>query len=312
MPVAFARATSGWDNASIIQLACTAILLLVFIRVYNKGYAKAAGIIIFCIDVILMSVVILDPQGSPLIVLFFITPLLVAYLFFPSKVAIGLSTAAYLIQSYLYYLQYIDTSSSQYIFEMVLLIFSGISCVAGLHVVIGLRHNIEKRLMSVALTDALTHLPNKMYFNDRLAQELNRADRDKSALCLGLIDLDLFKLINDTYGHECGDMVLEKTAKIINTSIREQDTACRVGGEEIAIIMPNVTNKEATNMLERLRKEIQNTCIVWKGDSINLTISVGIAEYQPLQDKPQLFAKADSAMYEAKKKGRNQVISWSP
>jgi len=312
IPVALGRATSGWDNASTIQFTCTIILLLMFTRVYNKGYEKAAGMVIFFVDMILMSVVILDPLGSPLIVLFFITPLLVAYLFFQARVALLLSTLAYSILSFLYFLQYIDTNSSEFPFEMVLLVFSGISCVAGLHVVIGLRYDIEKRLMSVAHTDALTHLPNRMYFNDRLTQELSRTDREHMNLCLGLIDLDLFKRINDTYGHECGDKVLVQVANIINQSIREQDIACRVGGEEIAIIMPNVTAAEAINILERLRQEIQQTTIRWHKHTINLTISVGIAEYSPNQDKLQLYSEADSAMYKAKKNGRNQVACYEP
>lgn len=307
IPVAMGRATHGWDNASSIQFICTLILLLVFVRVYNKGYVKTAGLVIFFVDMVLMSVVILDPQGSPLIVLFFITPLLVAYLFFQAKLALILSTLAYCVLSFLYFLQYIDSSTPKFEFEMVLLIFSGISCVAGLHVVIGLRHDIEKRLMGVAHTDALTHLPNRMYFNDRLIQEVSRTDREETNLCLSLIDLDLFKLINDTYGHECGDEVLVQVASIINQSIREQDIACRVGGEEIAIIMPNVAKAEAINILERLRKEIQQTTITWHKHSIHLTISVGIAEYSSKLDKHQLYSEADAAMYKAKKKGRNRV-----
>ncbi len=308
IPVALARAINGWDTASLIQFTCTAVLISLFINVYFKGYTALAGRVIFCIDMILMPVVILDPQGNQLIVLFFITPLLIAYLFFSSKTAFILSTLAYTVLSYLYFLQYMNIHSADFVFEMVLLIFSGISCVVGLHVVISLRHDIEKKLMDVAHTDALTSLPNRMYFNVRLAQEMSRTDRDNKPLCLGLIDLDQFKLINDNYGHICGDEVLVQVAKLINNTIREQDTACRVGGEEIAIIMPNVLADEAINILERLCAEIQETPILCAPHSINLTISVGLAEYQAKQDKLQLYAKADSAMYEAKKNGRNQVI----
>ncbi len=162
--------------------------------------------------------------------------------------------------------------------------------------------------MDVAHTDALTCLPNRMYFNERIAQEMNRTDRDNKSLCLGLIDLDQFKKINDSYGHECGDEVLVQVAKLINGSIREQDIACRVGGEEVAIIMPNVLWGEALKILERLRTKIETTSISWASHSINLTISIGLSEYHANQDKHQLYAKADSAMYEAKKNGRNQVI----
>lgn len=308
IPVAIARATNGWDVASFIQFTSTFILLAVFTYVYIKDYLKIIGVIIYCIDMVLMSVVTLDPQGNELIVLFFITPLLVAYLFFPFKRALFVSIFSYTFLSCLYYIEYVDVSSPSYHFEIVLLVFAGISSVAGLHVVIGLRHSIERQLISAAHTDALTGLPNRMYFDVRLEQEFSRADRDKTPLCLGLIDLDHFKLVNDTYGHECGDQVLVHLAKLIDESIRASDIVCRVGGEELVVLMPNAAMEEAQEILERLRLAIENTSIPWKSHRIALTASTGLAEYTSLQDKDDLYAKADKALYLAKQRGRNQVI----
>ena len=310
IPVAIVRAVDGWDLTAYIQFSSTLILVYLFVVVYLKGYKKYVGATIYVVDMVLMSVVILDPLGDQLIALFFITPLLVAYLFFSSKTALLISIFSYCVLVSLYCMQYIDMESEKYIFEMVLLIFSGVSCVAGLHVVIGLRHDIEEKLIGIAHTDALTHLPNRMYFNERLLQEVSRADREGTPLCLSLLDLDHFKVINDTYGHVCGDKILYQIGELINDSIREQDIACRVGGEEIAIIMPNIKGDEAFAVLERLRKAVAENPIVSNQQEIHVTISIGFAEYQNNQELGQLYMQADAAMYKAKEKGRNLVIQF--
>jgi diguanylate cyclase (GGDEF)-like protein len=311
IPVAIARAVNGWDFASLIQFSSICVLLAVFIYVLAKGYLKTVGVIIYCVDMVLMSVATLDSQGNELVVLFFITPLLVAYLFFPSRNALAISIFSYVYLSYLYFLEYVEVGSPSYHFEIVLLVFAGISSIAGLHVVIGLRHSIEKKLIGAAHTDALTGLPNRMYFDERLAQEFSRADREKTPLCLGLIDLDNFKVINDTYGHECGDQVLIHVARLIDDSIRIEDIVCRVGGEELVVLMPNTMLGEAREILERLRLNIQDASIPWKSDHISLTGSTGLSQYKYPQDKQGVYASADKALYLAKQRGRNQVVSAS-
>lgn len=279
IPVSIVRAKNGWDLTSYIQFRSTFILLAVFTYVYTKGYRKIIGVIIYCIDMALMSAVTLDPQGNQLIVLFFSTPLLVAYLFFPFSKALIVSIFSYTFLSCLYFIEYVDVGSSSYHFETVLLIFAGISSIAGMHVVIGLRHSIERQLIAAAHTDALTSLPNRMYFDVRLEQEFSRADREDTPLCLGLIDLDHFKVVNDTYGHECGDLVLIHLAKLIDDSIRATDIVCRVGGEEFVVLMPNTAIDEAQDILERLRLSIEGASIPWESHHIALTASTGLAKY---------------------------------
>lgn len=308
IPVAIARAKNGWDIATLIQLLSTMALIGIFAFVYFRGYKKLVGVIIYCIDMVLMSVVTLDPQGNQLIVLFFITPLLVAYLFFPARAAFLASVFSYVFLSYLFYVQYLSSNIADHIFEMVLIVFAGISSIVGLHVVIGLRYGIEKKLLDIAHTDALTGLPNRMYFDQRLAQELARSDRDHTTLCIGLIDLDHFKRVNDTYGHECGDRVLTQVAHLIADSIRASDTACRVGGEEIVVIMPNTNIDEAYALVERVRLKIQDLPIEWRQHRLEITISTGLTEYQPRSDHQSLYARADKALYQAKQQGRNLVL----
>jgi len=307
IPVAVSRALQGWDVATSIQLLSAIILIALFVYVALKRYTKWVGVAIYWIDMLLMAVVTLDPQGSQLILLFFITPLLVAYLFFSKSTAFVASVFSYLFLSVLYYMQYMDPDDSSYLLDLVMLVFGGISSVLGLHVVIGFRHSIEEKLINVAQTDALTGLPNRMYFDERLDQEISRAEREESPLCLGLIDLDHFKKINDTHGHECGDEVLKHIAQNISRAIRATDTPCRVGGEEFVIIMPNTDFQSAHSSLERLRKLIEQTPFHWKGKPLSLTASMGLSELKLKHNKNSIFADADDAMYLAKKRGRNQV-----
>jgi len=307
IPVAVSRAAQGWDIASTIQLVCSVVLISLFFYMLFKGYAKFIGAVIYWVDMVLMSVVTLDPNGSQLIVLFFITPLLVAYLFFSKKNAFYSSVFSYIFLSVLFYINFMDPSAASFTLDFVLVVAAGISCVLGLHVVIGLRHSIEEKLISVAQTDALTHLPNRMYFNERLDQEISRAERERTTLCLGLIDLDHFKHINDSHGHECGDKVLRHIAKIISGAIRATDIPCRIGGEEFVIIMPNTDFKEAHISLERLRKLIEGHPFEWKGKPLRLTASMGLSELKIKANKHSIFSEADEAMYLAKKRGRNQV-----
>jgi diguanylate cyclase (GGDEF)-like protein len=310
IPVALTRIQSGWDTTSAVQGICTAILITLFFRVYFKGYASIVGVIIYIVDVILMSIVTLDTQGNELIVLFFLTPLLVAYLFFSARNALIFSVLAYAFLSYLYFLQYLNPTEASFTYELTLLIFAGISSIAGLHVVIGLHQSIEEKLMAVAHTDALTALPNRMYFDLRIKQELDRAKRDKTSICLALIDLDFFKKVNDNYGHDGGDRTLIHFTKLIKQSIRSLDTVCRIGGEEFAVIMPNSLIEEAKHTMERVRIAAEETPFKRKQDVIAISTSIGVAGANlNTSSIEELYISADKALYLAKNNGRNQVCT---
>ena len=174
------------------------------------------------------------------------------------------------------------------------------------------RANSYSTILQYATLDALTNLNNRRQFETRLGQEISIAKRQNNALCAMMIDIDFFKKVNDTYGHSAGDEVLRTVASIIKQTLRESDIASRYGGEEFAVLLPFTHIEEAKLVGERLRIAVESSLITINQNSedemtINVTISMGIAQYDNIETGEILFERADKALYEAKANGRNQV-----
>lgn len=170
----------------------------------------------------------------------------------------------------------------------------------------------ELMITDLALTDGLTSLYNKRYFTNRLEQEFERCLRHLSPMAIIQIDIDFFKNINDTYGHQIGDEVLKKIADLIRENCRKNEIAARVGGEELSIIAYDCEEKEAFNLAERIRQKIKQLDFSLLGISIPITASFGVA----IVDKTtktalDVYQHADEALYVAKKSGRNKVCLYS-
>lgn len=179
--------------------------------------------------------------------------------------------------------------------------------------------NLERALFfeevrRLSVTDSLTGLSNRRAIIARLESELRRSIRYKTPFSLAICDIDDFKQINDTYGHQAGDAILKSIANIIKTSVREVDLAGRWGGEEIAMLFPQTDIKGAMIACERVRKQIEDFRIEYRGHIIKTTISIGVASIDPEQKNPitsdDLIGHADRAMYAAKHRGKNQVVSY--
>ncbi len=171
--------------------------------------------------------------------------------------------------------------------------------------------NMTKKMAKMATRDELTGLYNRRYFNDCLEQEIERARRYDRALALAIFDLDHFKKVNDDYGHLAGDHVLRETGKTLLQLIRKIDIACRYGGEEITVIMPETNIEQSIMICERIRDHIQNFPFEWEGKQFNITVSAGVAQYNPSsRGKTERFVQnVDRLLYEAKASGRNRVVS---
>lgn len=158
------------------------------------------------------------------------------------------------------------------------------------------------------------NIKNELYV-DPLTKVLNRRflenykdDIVKFYTHLMLVDIDHFKKINDTYGHQIGDKVLQNVSKIMKKLLRKKDLIIRYGGEEFLIAIDVPTDELAVKIAERIRKTIENTLIVINGDKIRITVSIGITKIDPQKSFEEIFAIADQALYEAKKTGRNKVV----
>ncbi|GAC1649706.1 MAG: hypothetical protein NVS4B3_07210 [Gemmatimonadaceae bacterium] len=159
-----------------------------------------------------------------------------------------------------------------------------------------------------ARTDTLTGLANRAYFNERLEDLLNQADRFGTPTALVMADIDFFKNVNDSYGHDAGDIVLRHVAQVFTEHRRNVDVCARYGGEEIAILMPQTTLNGALDGAERLRAALASRPAKISGQEIRVTASFGVAAYpETVQSRSDLFAAADRALYVAKAEGRNCV-----
>jgi two-component system cell cycle response regulator len=167
----------------------------------------------------------------------------------------------------------------------------------------------NKLLEELVKKDGLTNLYNHRYFHDRIVEEFNRCKRYGLSVSCVLMDIDFFKKINDTYGHQAGDEILKKLAEKILSNIRDVDIAARYGGEEFALILPHTTIENAANFSERLRRCVDETDFQFNGISIKVTVSLGVASLP--ENKPathtDIIRFADEALYAAKTAGRNRV-----
>jgi diguanylate cyclase (GGDEF)-like protein len=164
-------------------------------------------------------------------------------------------------------------------------------------------------LQSIATTDALTGLVNRRQFDTRIASEMARAKRHKKELSLALFDIDNFKRINDHYGHPVGDRILHELGQLIAQNIRESDIAARYGGEEFALILPETRRLEAYELLERLRRMVEQHVFCLPDTPLSISVSIGLTQFEIYKHTSMEFIdEADKALYEAKHLGKNRVV----
>lgn len=165
---------------------------------------------------------------------------------------------------------------------------------------------VNKKL---ATTDDLTGLFNRRYFMEKLSQQKALSERDDSDFVIFFCDLDHFKHINDTFGHQCGDVVLQKFSEILIASIREIDYAARFGGEEFVCLLVNTDIENAKKVTERIRDSLERYNFSDIAPQLFATVSIGIANFKQFNTLQETLVSADHRMYRAKRIGRNKVVS---
>ncbi len=172
------------------------------------------------------------------------------------------------------------------------------------------RVRILGRLEKLAITDGLTKLYNLRHFYSQLEIEIDRCNRYGHSLALLLLDIDHFKIYNDTYGHLEGDQVLIRLGQIIKSCLRTMDSAYRYGGEEFTIILPETTGKEAQVVANRIKTAVELECFLPEpGKIFTITISIGVTEFLKKEPISEFIQRADKAMYKSKDEGRNRITT---
>ncbi|MCY1269593.1 diguanylate cyclase (GGDEF) domain protein [compost metagenome] len=173
--------------------------------------------------------------------------------------------------------------------------------------VIRLMRRYQQSIAALATTDSLTGLPNRRGFELLAGQALQEARRDRRPLAALLLDLDHFKQLNDTYGHQAGDLVLQGFAQDLRDSLRQADIICRWGGEEFIILLKDTGNSTAHQLAEKVRNEVAHRRYPYKGVNLYVTTSIGLAEMHPNDSLDSLVGRADRGLYRAKQSGRDCV-----
>jgi len=170
---------------------------------------------------------------------------------------------------------------------------------------------LQSRLREQAIRDPLTNLFNRRYLEETLDRELARAAREAYPVSIFMIDIDHFKNVNDSHGHEAGDLVLKAIADVLASQSRRGDFACRFGGEEFIVVMPNINTEVAQERAETLRKMLNSLRVSFDETSLMVTISMGIASYPANgTSRDSVLRSADRAMYAAKEAGRDHILSF--
>lgn len=189
-------------------------------------------------------------------------------------------------------------------------IIGSVGCLRDITERIQAEEHMQEQLVRMAHIDPLTSLANRRAFFEKVGEELKRINRTQSHCSILLLDLDHFKRINDTYGHDAGDKILAEVAQIIRSCLRETDVPARIGGEEFGVFLPDTPSQGAYFVADRLCKRIADHAFdVGAGDSVRCTVSIGFSCSDMLEerDATKLYKLADTRLYIAKNTGRNQV-----
>ncbi|MCF6253453.1 MAG: diguanylate cyclase, partial [Thiomicrorhabdus sp.] len=166
-----------------------------------------------------------------------------------------------------------------------------------------------KKANFFAKTDELTNIPNRRGFNENIEEVIQLSLQSQQPFALVILDLDLFKKVNDTFGHIVGDSALRYVSKLLKEETKGRDCIARIGGEEFSIILPDISYENAIRVADNIRKKIASKTLSVKGQTkpLRLTLSSGVAIYRKGEEIETLFQRADEALYLAKNNGRNQV-----
>ena len=165
------------------------------------------------------------------------------------------------------------------------------------------------RLSEMARNDPLTGALNRKGLDETVERELARAHRRQSQVCVGLLDIDNFKKLNDTHGHDVGDAALVHLSEVVRTTLRPQDALARYGGEEFVIVMPDTSLEQAVEAMTRVQRTLTTQLFMQGNERLLITFSAGVAQWEDGETGPEVIKRADQGMYLAKRAGKNRVVA---
>lgn len=238
----------------------------------------------------------------------YVIPVL-AYSALGEKFGFHLSMAFYLSVGVQYVLRFGNNVQYQDPAAVLNVIVCSLSIWGFVHAYEKARNLSQAKLANLAVTDPLTGLNNRLGLESIFERRKEVSDEAGLAMGLIMVDLDLFKLINDTYGHDRGDEVLMRVAKSLKQSVREEDVVFRMGGEEFCLVVPRMGKQQLLKTAEAIRERVQSISFDFNGERVVVTCSVGaVIMGEQFDDLEGMLVEADRRLYRAKENGRNQVV----
>lgn len=286
------------------------LMLIFFLRASKKNYKTTANLLLLFSLISFTSALIFVPQDEFRMIWFYLL-VFVAYMLNGTQNGILLtiaSIAVILTANFFVDLELSQTAINSSVLGLV--IGSSLSYIYT-NKVTDYENSLQEKnsaLGILASTDDLTGIMNKRIFNKVSERYFETVQRDNISLTLLLLDLDHFKKVNDTYGHQVGDKLLIRFVEAIRPNVRKSDILARVGGEEFAILLFKTDAEGAYILAEKIRNDVENLCINCEGKDISITASIGIAQNKR-SDRTfnEIYTRSDKALYKAKKQGRNMV-----
>jgi diguanylate cyclase (GGDEF)-like protein len=290
----------------------------------TKSRIQLPNLLILIISYLFVSLLIYFTKGVTLYWHLYAIPLVIAAFTYDvaGGLVVGLLDAAAISGWLFYFNHYLVSSMSETMNFRIVEITIGLLLYIGIGTALGYLAQSQKQqkalLEGLSIQDRLTGLFNYSYFVDKLSDEKIRSDRYGNIFSLIMFDIDFFKNLNDTYGHEAGNKVLQRIAEVISKKVRNVDIVSRYGGEEFAVLLPYAAGSDAQLVAERIREVISEEEFHFlqsdkkNEDEQNVTISGGIATYPTdAGNETELIINADRALYKAKATGRNKVCVFS-
>ncbi|WP_404366575.1 GGDEF domain-containing protein [Marinobacter sp.] len=297
---------------AVVELAASAVLVISATRIMTTRYLQAwiYGYLVAAFSFFLY--IIMMPEASTsAFVWVFIMPIL-SYLLLGRVAGFFLAVPFMLVGGYFFYQQLASLDSARVMIDLLNPVACGVLILLFMHVYETRRADAQDRLVSLAETDALTGLPNRSSFHQNLERCVRDARRHNHGFALVLMDIDHFKRVNDSLGHDAGDHVLRHIAGCLMARLRNTDYVGRLGGEEFGLILREIDPPGAFSLINELREQIAETDAIYQGARVQLTSSFGIAYWpEDASDVNELYRVADSRLYEGKNAGRNVVVACS-
>ncbi len=232
-----------------------------------------------------------------------------SYLLLGRKAGFFLAAPFMLGGGFFFYHQLAALDSARVMIDLLNPVFCGILIVLFMHLYETRRSDAQERLVLLAQTDALTGLSNRSYFQTTLSRTINEAGRSQNRFALVLMDIDHFKQVNDTLGHDAGDEVLRHIGERLSERLRNTDFVARLGGEEFGLILRDVDRAQARALVDELRQRIENHRVAYGDTHIQVTASFGVGFWPGDASRPNdLYRVADRRLYSAKHAGRNRTV----